>query len=112
MASAGIQNLHPMASPFHVQNLVLELPTNAVLSQADLIPQLSGVLMMQPLARTATNAAYHAAASGDAATEEFRIQLHDEKGVLAFAAPLPPDVPGISPDKCTSLCVLGVCRRP
>jgi hypothetical protein len=48
--------------------------------QADLIPQLSGVLMMQPLARTATNAAYCASACGDAASEEYRIHLQTKDG--------------------------------
>jgi hypothetical protein len=49
-------------------------------AQADLIPQLSGVLMMQPLARTATNAAYCATASGDATSEEYRVQLQTRDG--------------------------------
>lgn len=46
--------------------------------QADLIPQLSGVLMMQPLARTATNVAYSLATSGEAASEAFRVFMHKD----------------------------------
>jgi hypothetical protein len=49
-------------------------------AQGDLIPQLSGVLMMQPLARTATNVAYCATASGDATSEEYRVQLQNRDG--------------------------------
>lgn len=51
--------------------------------QEDIIPQLSGVLMMQPLARTATNAAYCATASGDATSQEYRIHLQTEDGALS-----------------------------
>lgn len=36
--------------------------------------------MMQPLARTATNAAYCASASGDATSEAYRVQLQTRDG--------------------------------
>ncbi len=59
----------------------------ASLLQADLIPQLSGVLMMQPLARTATNVAYGLATSGEAASEAFRVFMHKDGAAAAFHAP-------------------------
>ena len=63
-----------------VAHVVLRNTVVPFCAQADLIPQLSGVLMMQPLARTATNAAYCASASGDTTSEAYRVQLQTRDG--------------------------------